>query len=30
MSYHAFFGLAQEPFTADLELDHILKTDDLQ
>lgn len=29
MSYRAFFGLAREPFTADLELDHILKTDDL-
>ena len=29
MSYRAFFGLAGEPFRADLDLDAILQTDDL-
>ncbi len=29
MSYRAFFGLAREPFRADLDLDAILQTDDL-
>ncbi len=29
MSYRAFFGLAGEPFRADLDLDSILQTDDL-
>lgn len=29
MSYRAFFGLAREPFRADLDLDAILRTDDL-
>jgi len=29
MSYRAFFGLAREPFRADLDLDAILTTDDL-
>lgn len=29
MTYRAFFGLAREPFTADLDLDAILQTDDL-
>lgn len=29
MTYRAFFGLAREPFTADLDLDAILQTEDL-
>jgi len=29
MTYRAFFGLSKEPFSADLDLDAILKTDDL-
>ncbi|UWZ79781.1 hypothetical protein L9S41_19215 [Geoalkalibacter halelectricus] len=30
MSYRAFFGLKSKPFAADLPLDAILKTEDLQ
>lgn len=29
MSYRAFFGFQREPFTADIELDHILQTPEL-
>ncbi len=29
MSYRPFFGLAREPFSADLDLDEIMQTDDL-